>query len=70
MHLGAKEVDLHVSSAVTHNEMQVIGGWNMLRCFLGENVSWSLEPGEEFHANKAGILGKKKKQWQWGKGWC
>lgn len=40
VHLGAKEVDLHVSGAVLHNEMQVIG-----RCVLGENVLWSLEPG-------------------------
>lgn len=45
MHLGAKEVDLHVSGAVLHNEMQVIGRWKTLRCFLGENVLWSLEPG-------------------------
>lgn len=59
MHLGAKEVDLPVSSTVRHSEKQVFGGWDMLRCFLGENVSLSLEPGEEFHANEVWDTRKK-----------
>lgn len=43
-----------------HSETQVFGGWDMLRCFLGENVSLSLEPGEEFHANEVWDTRKKK----------
>lgn len=60
MHLGAKKVDLHVSGAVSHSEIQVIGRWNMLKCFLGENGLWSLEPGEEFHAKEGRDTRKKK----------